>query len=466
MSSVGCTPLGLEPADVAALAYDDLVAADVLRVDYENWSASDLGAIEERHVEEELLARGSLREATAAHLLETLAGTFWLLRGIDRAFQLLHPARADDRACGRLLRLRTRWQTDGRLDTGRPGGMVLLKRCAPNRPQGVPDDLDGYLAGLVRVPPGAERGRHGRVVAVRRCPAIYDFDPSQRGDLVVACVAFIAALQELQTSRMAGPAGRDWYRIHLDPSLRWEERAEEVLIALDGAGVQLAILPELALDDLLLEAWQRLLRRRPPPEHSQLTWLLVGTGPVGGGEVPPNRAVMLHRITGEEVFHQDKCHPFTLASSHLHRWRLHGLGPGPLAEYMTEGRDRLLVESAVGRFSILVCEDFARPVEAAPEVAAYGVSHLLAPIFAEPIRRFRWEERSGDLLANALGAGAVVANSCAVSVDGGPDQGQTGTCLYVSSVEQWLSGEWQTEISLLDCGGDPVLPVSHVLPTA
>ncbi len=454
----------VESADTAAWLYDNLVADEPSRALLEEWSSG--GTAIERQVAE-LVLSARLTHAHVESLARTARGGFHVLRGIDRAFVVLDRLKAGARDRRALAGLWQRWHTFGRLDTGVHGGVVLPRRCLPGRPLGVPDDLDGYLSNLVRVPEAALHGRHGRKAELLRCPALDDLDATDRGELSLGAVAFIGDLGELRLRRLTGKAGHDWYSITLGDGLVWRDRAERVLHALDQADVQVGLMPEMALDTNLLEQWQELVRTTPRPAESRLSWVLLGTGPVGGSDssAPPNRAVMINRVTGNVVLSQDKRHPFTLATSHLDKWGLRSqLGEGPLAEWMTEGRAHQILESTVGRFGVLVCDDLGRVVEAAPEVAAFGLTHLFVPIFAEPIRRFRWEERSADILANQVGCGTAVVNSCAVQP--ASVETEVGTALFLHAREQWGSEDWGTVTTLMDAQGDPERVLAYAVPTS
>ena len=74
----------------------------------------------------------------------------------------------------------------------------------------------------------------------------------------------------------------------------------------------MAVLPEACLNDKLLAAWRQALVSIIPPIHSRLTWLVVGTGPVGGDEPPYNRAVVIDR-RGQDLWTQDKQFDFSLS---------------------------------------------------------------------------------------------------------------------------------------------------------
>jgi hypothetical protein len=57
------------------------------------------------------------------------------------------------------------------------------------------------------------------------------------------------------------------------------ERIERIVQRLDEQGVEVAVMPELTLDNALLERWVAVVRQ-PPPRGSRLRLILVGAGPL------------------------------------------------------------------------------------------------------------------------------------------------------------------------------------------
>ncbi|MBX6767827.1 MAG: hypothetical protein IRY90_11860, partial [Actinomadura rubrobrunea] len=172
-----------------------------------------------------------------------------------------------------------------------------------------------------------------------------------------------------------------------------------------------------SLDDTLLEYWKEAAfdtAGRDRQAHP-LRYLMVGSGPLGTTEPPPNRAVLLDRWTGRELLVQDKLSGFTLDARQMREWRLpHAPDEGVAEEYITPGATVRLLDCSLGRLAVMICEDLSRSIIWDRELRACGVSHLFVPIFSKPILPFRWEQQGAERQVALLGSWVTVANSLAV----------------------------------------------------
>jgi predicted amidohydrolase len=202
------------------------------------------------------------------------------------------------------------------------------------------------------------------------------------------------------------------------------DRIGNVIGNLGRSGAMIGVMPESTLSNELLDHWKQLLGQLP--EESGLQWLLVGTGPVGIEDVdsdapPPNRAVLVDCLTGRKVLEQDKMAGFTMGQGQATRWRLPGEPQDCLAvEDITRGRDIRVMESALGRIAVLICEDLKQSVVWEAKFQAFGVSHVFAPLFASPISRKprdRWERVAAQRCVEEQGAWVVLSNSLAVGAE-------------------------------------------------
>lgn len=441
------------------------------RLDMSRWlhSPKFRGAVEA--LGEEVIHTGEVRQHRLIQALRGQEAAFLLLRAIDEAFATIDPY-VGVRDHGRLGRYIQVFQKRGRYNEDDRFGWVVPRRSFPTRPLRVPDHEADNLRSLMLVPP-LPRNIHFR----RTVPEL-DFAEEIRDVpyFVVGCVPFLNSLDELDIRRIDDVDS--WYAIKTRTDdagwmQHWQERITRVLTNLDVSGAHIGMLPELALTDEMLIWWKRQLRRNERPPGSNLTWVLVGTGPITdapGGEQQPNQAVLLHRDTGETIMRQDKCEPFTLSEEHINDWQLTTqLSPGPLAEWMREGRERYVEDSRVGRIAILICEDLARLLSVGAQLASLAPTHLLVPIFAPPILRFRWQQRSADTYANAVGSASVVANSYAVKLspkaaDANPKPGDVGCALALMPKQHGPTGTWSADVRLGDAGGDPETVVLFTLP--
>jgi predicted amidohydrolase len=168
---------------------------------------------------------------------------------------------------------------------------------------------------------------------------------------------------------------------------------------------------------------------------------VAGTGPVEDGSADHrsvNRAVVLSR-GGRVLATQDKRHGFTLTHGQIASWGLEpDLGPEARAESLAKRRHLTVLESTIGRFCVLVCEDLGRAVEDGTLVAEVGSSHILAPVLSKPTLPHYWEHSDAKTWASAIGANTVVANSLVIAeamARAGlePDDDRLGTALAHSA---------------------------------
>jgi hypothetical protein len=461
MSSVLAGNPQLDPGDLFAHVYDQLQACEPYRVDLDDWFHDPKFARAVKAEVAGIRSRGSILASRAKVYLESPKSAFQLLLALDRAFRYIDPIKDAGSEPG-LEPLRQRWHTTGKLNTTVTSGSVIFRRGYPARPQGVPDGLEGYLRGVLRVPAGAP----GKLKII---PGLVDFDPASRLDnLTFGCVSFIRGLGDLNIARIN--QGTGWYSIRVDDedAALWDGRITAALAALDDSGAHVGVLPELVLTDRLLDLWLKTIRRNPPPAPSRLSWILVGTGPVGAKEdQPPNRAVVVNRRTGTVVFEQDKQNPFTLADSHITKWGLKDpLAPGPLGEWMKEGKTRFVVEASVGRFVVCICEDLGRAHEVITEIEPWGVSHVMVPIFSEPIRPYFWEQNSAERITNQVGSGVVVANSQAIELDGVRKNVSTAIFVHVAADASGPARDWSVKCEHSDIDKDPLKVQLGTLPCA
>jgi len=341
---------------------------------------------------------------------------FGVLRGLDRALRNADQA-ADALTDRQLGYLRTRWRLTGRLND-KTNGILLFRRARAARPStlpGVPvvQALDDFLQ-LLRVPD--HRSSH---IHLTQLPEGLDLPAAEFGytrdleplpPLPIAQLPLLAEMDDLHWE-LQGPA---YYQVGPQDHLRLHLRA--ALEALDASNAVVAILPEASLNDALVEEWQNLLRDNPRPEHSRLTWILVGTGPVlsVGGQPSsdrlPNRAVLLHR-RGDFLLTQDKQHGFTFTTDQQTEYGV-DLG-GARAEHIAEGTDLSLLEARHGRFGILICEDLNWHYQQGDIIEA-GVTHLFVPVLAAAMWDQSWQATAAKVLVMEAGTDIAVSNGLAI----------------------------------------------------
>ncbi|GAA0512092.1 hypothetical protein Ade02nite_44170 [Paractinoplanes deccanensis] len=446
------------------------------RLDMSEWRGSDEVEGATQRLAASIRDSGVVTVPQFADAMSHPRKAFILLRAIDWALHSIDP-HGGAHGHGRLGRYRRAFRRSGFYYGDESWGYVLPRRTYPTRPQPVPDDLSGYLEALMWVERMPDH-IHFRVAGPELDFAQEIRDAAIGGEeITVGCVPFIDHLDELRLKRI-DRADR-WYSIQLrDGSPRrgqnwdrhWKERCRLVLANLDRSGAHIGLLPELALTDDLLAGWRELLHAHRRPPESRLQWLLVGTGPLTGGSAqdpPPNRAVLLHRDSGEEVWYQDKCEPFTLTQRQIEDWQLAGLEPGPRAEWKRDTRDRHVVDAWAGRFAVLICEDLGRVVSIGADLSTVGPTHLFVPVFAPPVARHRWQEQAAVQFAHAVGSVSIVANSQAVKwLNGGAPSGpeEVGTALVMKPLSRGPGETWAVTTEIKHTSGDAAGVASFAVP--
>jgi hypothetical protein len=363
--------------------------------------------------------------------LEATPKALGILLGLDRAFA--HAAMDDSFADSLLSYLLVRFRMSGRLNE-QTDGTLLFRRTRPSRPSAAPQVLDDLL-NLVRI--RAPRSEHIHVAWVREENDLPDLDRLHESGqeleglppLPIAQLPMLAEKDDLLWNTID-----DQYFTVAPRSSRLREELPRALEALDNSGAVIALLPEASLDDGLIEEWRDLLRRVPCPKGSQLTWLLVGTGPVSAvGKLlpdrrPANRAVLLNR-RGDLMLTQDKQAVFCFTAEQQQACGV-DLG-GTRDEYLAQGDEVALLESRYGRFGVLVCEDLGHHLMQGDMIAA-GVTHLFVPVLAAAMWEKGWQAQAAQILVQEAGADAAVSNGLAIH-DRAPDGSPAPTLLVVST---------------------------------
>jgi predicted amidohydrolase len=412
----------LQPAEVAGWLGDERVEEIAAWIEGE---VVETGQMDPDELEENLALVADEPDALEER-------KFALLLGLDRALMYAHPQTSTYDRAG-LQELASRYRETGRFNTDRTPGALLPRVVFPQRPQETPERIAEAFVSVVRVAEEAWHAAHHVTI-----PSRSDFGrlDRERG-LIVGCVPMMDGLADLVAQ--VHESERTHF-FQLSPSADLATRIPEILESLDASGAQIGVLPELALSDTLLAAWQAGVCEHPPPRPSRLRWLFIGTGPVGGGDPPSNRGVLIDRRTGAELLRQDKIYPFTLTEKMVNEWGLDELfGRRQFEEYMSRGDKITVAESDLGRLIILICEDLARTMHLGTPLLAYSPSLAIAPVFSTPTELYRWEHNHAREYAAHVGTQVVVANSLVVARATGLD-GATGSCL-AQATGGWEVGE-------------------------
>lgn len=399
-----------DPADLFVTLYDAL--PDDL---FEGWTVTEWSGDPEvrrqaTELSETVLDLGELPPETTEKIIaeEGHRGRFTVLLALDIALAHANPY-GPYHGSPAMTAILVRYLTEGRFNSEETDG-ALLPRCAyPGRPRG--RRAKDEFFGVHRVPADYWDGVEHEVL-----PAVHDAHFSKDRPVTVGCAPLLETFDDVELS-FEKRFGMTVYRLRPVDSPGLRTRIKTIIRRLDEAGAQLAVLPEASLDDTLLEYWKEAAfdsagRDR---EAHPLRYLLVGSGPLGSTEPPPNRAVLLDRWTGRELLAQDKLSGFTLDARQMREWRLpHAPAEGVAEEYITPGTGVRLLDCSLGRIAVMICEDLSRSIVWDRELRACGVSHLFVPIFSKPILPFRWEQQGAERQVTLLGSWVTVANSLAV----------------------------------------------------
>ena len=399
------------PADPVALfieLYDQLPEEVFRRPEPMQWKSSDVWV--KRHARRVCDYIQEFGEADPYQVREIIdegghRGAFAVLRGIDLALEIVNPW-SPSFQYGKLAEVMRRYAQTGRLNGPGTDG-ALLPRCAyPGRPQG-PGKKALYF-GLHRVSPQSWAGIRHEMLPTRRGPS---FGGGQR--IRVGCAPLLETFADVKFELLLRD---DYDEFTLAPvdSASLRNRISSVIRRLDDSGAGIGVIPEGALTDSLLAYWKE-EAVRTAAHGKQLRWLLVGTGPLGADDPPPNRAVLIDRLSGKEILSQDKLSAFILSVEQASEWNLPGKPIGrPAAEHITRGSAITVLETSLGRLAIVICEDLSQSVDWERELIECGISHVFAPIFSKPIMPYRWVQQAAERLISDTGAWLIVANSLMV----------------------------------------------------
>jgi predicted amidohydrolase len=422
---VTATRLPTDPADLFAVLYDELAAdSEQFNRDADRWL--DLPGFQETASQVEQMAHieGEIDQAhlDSRMLRDSAAHRLAVLIGIDRALAHVNPQQ-DSVNAGALGPLLRRYAKKGRFSTDNVRGAVLPRLTWPARPAHQSTMAEAFTA-VIRVPEAS-----WQAISHDRIKGSQDLPRSNR-QVSITVAPLLDSLQDIDITRIPGCShdprtGKMVDGYVLGPVDREEIRARirGILSGFAEEKAVIGVLPEASLCESLLAYWQELLKQlvQDPDTDPRHYWILVGTGPVG---VPnsagrhSNRAVILDQ-SGEQVFSQEKVRDFSLTPKTIRDWGLaEKFDDAALAvEWINRGSRIEVRESFSGRYAILICEDITGPT-CRSVLEDCGVSHLLVPIFAAPLRG-GWEfpRSEAQQYVRQIGSWVLVVNSLVTSSD-------------------------------------------------
>ncbi|MEE4420899.1 hypothetical protein [Streptomyces bugieae] len=404
-----CTVYDEFTADVSATAVKRILARNQDRV--KQWYDD---VIHLEHVPTELaqFARGSEEAA------------FTLLAALDRVLGECHPMQWSDVKA--LSALKTRYIESGIFNEREKGGddqgALLPRWVSPEQKESVADQFNYVIrvseedwkavdykhvhSGLENLPPG------------RFDPAAVLVDGLTRSRAIpVACAPFAEDPNEI----VIDAVGDVEYALHPGPAAFPVDRMRKTLTNVLRSNAVIGLLPEACLDGKILDTWKVLLRESRGVK-SPLLWLVVGSGPIDDSEPPRNEAVMLTR-EGEELLVQDKRHGYRIDIDTMRKWAMPtsvvqstGSQDGKRFrdEHIYLGSKLSILETTVGRFAILICEDLGRLIDDGTLLQRWGISRVLTPVFDAELTKDRWEMYATLSLRQRIGSYVAVSNSLVV----------------------------------------------------
>ncbi|MWK37345.1 hypothetical protein GEV43_26925 [Actinomadura sp. J1-007] len=468
---MAATAYPAEPTDLFVLLYDALPDALFRGWTATEWHDDPQVRRQAGEISEIVLDTGVLDPAVTARHVEEKGdlGRFTVLLGLDIALAHVNPYGPYHDAPA-LTGALVNYLTDGRFNGPGTQG-ALLPRCAfPGRPLGRRTKAEFF--GLHRIPPDEwERIDHSVL------PAVNDPHFTRDQPVTVGCAPVLESFDDIEID-FERRHGMTVYRLRPMDSVMVRTRIKAIIRRLDESGAQLAVMPELSLSDSLLEHWKEVAFDTADRDRDRrpLRFILLGTGPLGTTDPPPNRAVLLDRWTGQELLVQDKLSGFTLDAAQMRLWRLPDApAAGTAEEYATPGSKISLLDSSLGRLAVLICEDLSRSIGWERELLSCGVSHLLVPIFSKPILEHRWEQQGAERQVGSLGTWVTVANSLVVgtAIPHSEMPERRYTCL-VAGPESLARTAYSLKLQFgaaeagdqLGLTGDPSSPLPAVLPGA
>ncbi|WP_143650909.1 hypothetical protein [Streptomyces phaeoluteigriseus] len=440
--------LARDPADLFAILYDELPEEPFLGYDAAQWAAEKSFRDEAEKFRVDFSRDARLDIDAIISMLQPRSDRSLLaaLNGLNKILLAVHPEfdDADSRALGPMESIGSRYRRTGRLNSDDVRGLLVPKLTRPGRPPGPQKKADGF--DFIRL-----LNDSGKIEFIRAGEDVDPAPPPNAGPVRVAFAPMLGSLADVSFVRTDRPDGTDGYRLApIAHPIR--NRMQRVLRSLDESGAILAILPEGSLSEDLLKIWASELKRtagNARRDGSQLRWILAGTGPCASSDPPPNRAVLLHRYTGQPVFQQDKINGFTLTDGQIHSWGLAGeLGNGMAYEDIQHGLSTIVCECNIGRIAISICEDLGRPAASGSDLQRFGLTHLFVPVFSQPLRKRGWERIGAEPHVFQVGTWVCVANSLVV----GRAQGKAGPvniALVVGPHSE--SEEWRYHHAIKKC---------------
>jgi predicted amidohydrolase len=207
-----------------------------------------------------------------------------------------------------------------------------------------------------------------------------------------------------------------------------ERRIHAAVDAARRSRARIAIFPELALNEHLLEVLKASLKRTFV-YPSSLDWVIVGTAVPVAGEAPyqtANMAVVLNSIGeviegqtpdgGPVCWEQRKRHRYTMSAEEQQHYGLVTCF-GPVGdecnreEAIAVGRQGFVFADPSGGFAVLICEDWNRETDTCAALRQIQPRVVFAIVMDGPMMEDRWAAKRALDIVEQTDAFVVIANS-------------------------------------------------------
>ncbi len=357
---------------------------------------------------------------------------------IDSAFEPLHPrhywltrqrGQPQERLEGGLREIRSHFVKAGRFNKQAEHGLVLpktplrpgwasdknpLEERAQRQPGVGTNQLKDRFENLVCYK-GPDRSAY--VVSHHRLrERDMDRDRIENEMLRVAFVPLAEQFDDL--SLVASEPGGGRFEARPDPRREGTlaDAAGTTLRAVESAGAQVALFPEWVVSPAILRSMTETLREiaLEAAGGPALQLVVAGSGlsderhPDSG--LPYGECVVLG-IGGRELWRQRKLNHYSVPAEDLESWGVSAQDPEKYRERFHAGRTLRVVDSALGRMVVLICQDLYETHPGDPVLDQLQPDWVFCPVLDSEIKVGRWTYQRALPVAERHGVSVVVVNS-------------------------------------------------------
>jgi predicted amidohydrolase len=334
------------------------------------------------------------------------------LQAASRAFETSGIITVLNRSGSGWSEIRQHWRFAGTLTRDAPG-LLLPKRGRPcdwqrRKPDRKVYDHASHFDGFLRWTGDETVDVESIRIRVLSDPPV----EWVRERLTLAVVPLPGSMDDLDFQPVDEPLGHPAFRVSLKDPERVKEAAETALTRAAELGCDIVMFPELCVTERIQEDLAAAIKRLPS-RFGGRPWLVVAGS--AHTELPEpghfhNRARVFDG-RGEEVLRHNKLHPYVMASGEQDRYGIVDALRGiPREEdIVCVPRELRLLETAIGRVAVIICEDLSvrRWIDAL--VDSLEIDWLFVPVMDGAQTRLRWTGRYASGYAYEHGVFTLVA---------------------------------------------------------